>query len=231
MPYIEHYEDRFNANNSILFIHEYDKTVIPAGEDFGNALNAAIKKADEWIAYSEKDNFSTEDIDKIIEKNILNPGTLHIGKECILFSKNALSLRKIGFDRIKYMTSFDEVVQMWEPKKVISLSEIDELVKWKRDSIVAGSKYIIWGTGLSGSFIADAVESSGGKLLYAIDSDKAKDGKDFYGVTTHLPEYLLDKKDGFDYMLIGHYSRFEEIRDQALKLGIPENKIVLPYEI
>ncbi|MCQ2498087.1 MAG: radical SAM protein [Lachnospiraceae bacterium] len=230
-PYIEHYEDRFNANNSILFIHEYDKVVIPEGNNFGKDLNKAIDNASEWIVYSANDEFSVEDIDRIIEKNILNPGTLHIGKECLLFSKNALSLRKIGFDRIAYMTSFEEVIKMWDPKKVISLDEVDNLVKWKRDAIIAGKKYIIWGTGLSGSFIADAVESSGGNLLFAIDSDCAKEEKDFYGVTTHLPEYLIDKYDEFDYMIIGHYSRFEEIKDQALKIGVPEEKILLPYEI
>ncbi len=41
----------------------------------------------------------------------------------------------------------------------------------------------------------------------------------------------FDKYDEFDYMIIGHYSRFEEIKEQALKIGVPEEKILLPYEI
>ena len=92
-------------------------------------------------------------------------------------------------------------------------------------------KYIIWGTGLSGSFIADAVESSGAKLMFSIDSDKAKEGSNFYGITTYQPDYLKNHMDEFDYMIIGHYSRFEEIKQQAIDIGVPKEKIIMPYEV
>ena len=127
--------------------------------------------------------------------------------------------------------SIDDIVSAWQKEKVVPLSEINELTKWKRESIVPGDRYVIWGTGLSGSFIADAVEHSGGKLMFAVDIDPSKEGKDFYGYKTYLPEYLKEHMDDFDHLLIGHYSRFEEIRTQALEVGVPDEKIVRPYEV
>ena len=49
MPYIEHYEDRFNALNSVLFTHTFEDAIIPEGEGFGIALNKLIDSAKDWI--------------------------------------------------------------------------------------------------------------------------------------------------------------------------------------
>ncbi len=235
-PYIEHYEDRFNASNSHLLVDKYDILSIEKGAGFGIKMNRALQKADGWILFLDNEeqdlkNKAVEEIEDLIKKYILNPGTIHLGNGYKFFSKNALSLRKFGFDRIAHSTSFNDIQEAWESRKVVPLSDISELTKWKRDSIVKGDRYVIWGTGLSGSFIADAVENSGGKLLFAIDIDKTKEGKDFYGYKTYQPEYLKEHLDEFDHLLIGHYSRFEEIRQQALEVGVPDSKIVRPYEL
>lgn len=236
LPYIEHYEDRFNAKNSHLLVQRYDVVHIEAGDMFGVELNKALSAATGWILYvdheenSEIDRIKAE-VDAWIRGYILNPGTLHIGKGYKLFSKLAISLREFGFDRIAHCRSFDDIVNAWQPAKVVSLAEVSTLLKWKRNSIVEGQRYAIWGTGLSGSFMVDAVESSGGRVVFAIDIDPQKNGKDFYGYEIHQPEYLADHIDDFDHLLIGHYSRFEEIRVQALRLGVSDDKIVPPYEV
>lgn len=230
-PYIEHYEDRFNANNSILFVKEYEKISIPEGKGFGVELNKVLSSAKEWILFSKDDTVDEQNIQELIGKYILNPGTMHLSGSSAFFSKNALSLRRFGYDRLAYTHSFDEILAMWEPEKVIHLENLEELVKWKRDAVEAGKRYVIWGTGLSGSFIADAVQSSGGKLIFAIDQDASKEGEDFYGAVTYAPAHLTEQQQEFDYLLIGHYSRFEEIRQEALALGIDEAKIRMPYEV
>ncbi|MBO6178669.1 MAG: hypothetical protein J6O04_05825 [Selenomonadaceae bacterium] len=230
-PYIEHYEDRFNASNSILFVDSYEKVRIPTGNGFGVTFNKCLEDSKEWILFLEEEGKGETEIDRLIQKYILNPGTLHIGDGFAFFSKNALSLRKFGYDRIAHTRSFDEIVEAWQPNKVVKLGDMAELTKWKRGTIVAGKRYVIWGTGLSGSFIADAVESSGGTLVFAVDKDQGKDGVDFYGVTTHQPQYLLECDNEYDYLLIGHYSQFDEIRAEAVALGIPKEKIVMPYEV
>lgn len=230
-PYIEHYEDRFNASNSILFVDSYEKIRIPIGNGFGAAFNKCLEDSKEWILFSEEESKGEVEIDQLIKKYILNPGTMHVGDGFAFFSKKALSLREFGYDRIAHTKSFDEIMEAWQPNKVVKLGDMAELTKWKRGTIVAGKRYVIWGTGLSGSFIADAVESSGGTLVFAVDKDKGKDGVDFYGVTTHQPQYLPEHDNEYDYLLIGHYSQFDEIRAEAVALGIPEEKIVMPYEV
>ena len=235
-PYIEHYEDRFNASNSHLLVQKYDVVHIEPGASFGAELNKALKNSDGWILFIDdpcdaSKNKAVEEIEALIEKYILNPGTLHIGSGYKFFSKHAISLREFGFDRIAHSNSFDDIKNAWQKKKVVPLSDITELTKWKRDSIIKGHRYVIWGTGLSGSFIADAVEHSGGKLVFAIDIDPLKEGKDFYGYITHQPAYLKEHMDEFDHLLIGHYSRFEEIREQAINVGVPDEKIIRPYEV
>lgn len=236
-PYIEHYEDRFNASNSHLLVQKYETVSIKAGDSFGVELNKVLKNTDGWILYidDERGNESRDkvvaEIDELIKRYILNPGTMHVGEGYKFFSKYALSLRRFGFDRIAHTNNIDDIIHAWQNEKIVSLSEISELTKWKRESIVPGDRYVIWGTGLSGSFIVDAVENSGGKLMFAVDIDKSKEGKDFYGYKTYQPDYLKEHMDEFDHLLIGHYSRFEEIRSQALEIGVPDEKIVRPYEV
>ena len=233
-PYIEHYEDRFNASNSHLLVQRYEVVSVSAGDCFGTELNQILKNADGWILFidstTEKDKAVSE-IEALIKKYILNPGTMHVGDGYYFFSKHALSLRRFGFDGVAHAVSFESIIGAWQKEKVVPLSDINELTKWKRDSIVPGDRYVIWGTGLSGSFIADAVEHSGGKMMFAVDIDKSKEGKDFYGYKTYLPSYLKEHMDDFDHLLIGHYSRFEEIRSQAIEIGVPDEKIVRPYEV
>ena len=230
-PYIEHYEDRFNANNSVLFVKEYEEVSIAEGGDFGKEFNRVLSDAKEWILFRGKEDVEANDIKGIIGRYILNPGTMHLGDGYAFFSKNALSLRTFGYDRIAHTESFDEIIQMWQPDKVIRLDEISELTKWRREAVIAGKNYVIWGTGLSGSFIADAVQSSGGNLVFAVDNDESKDGADFYGARTYNPQYLVEHGQDYDYLLIGHYSKFVEIRKEALELGIDESRILMPYEV
>jgi hypothetical protein len=231
-PYIEHYEDRFNEVNSALFASEFAEVSIQSGADFGTEFNKALADAKDWLLFRNSDAANIEDIKGIIEKFILNPGTLHLGEGGgALFSKNSLSLRDFGYDRVKYTNSFEEIVAMWQPDKVMKLSEIAELTKWKRDAIIPGKRYVIWGTGLSGSFIADAVQSSGGRLIFAVDSDMTKLGNGFYGTTIQSPQHLAESPNDYDFLIVGHYSRFEEIKETALALGISDSRILLPFEM
>ena len=235
-PYIEHYEDRFNQSNSQLFVKSYREAYIAEGADFGVRLNHEFSQADSWILLyltedEEKKKHARQEADALIKGFILNPGTLHLGEDFAFFSKTALSLRVFGFDGVAHSSSFADIQNAWQEEKIVALQDVPELTKWKRDSIEKGKRYVIWGTGLSGSFIADAVENSGGMIPFAIDIDPGKEGKSFYGYETHLPEYLKEHMDDFDHLLIGHYSRFEEIRSQALAIGVDDSKIVRPYEI
>ncbi len=237
-PYIEHYEDRFNESNSHLFIHEYDVCEpIQPSDGFGVAFNRCLEKAKDWILYITDGKLLPEiqtvkdSVDALIKGYILNPGTLHLGEGYVFFSKQALSLKSFGFDRVARAGSFEDIIKAWDASKVVNLSEVEELARWNREKIIPGKRYVIWGAGFSGAFFADAVLKSDAELVLAIDNDSCKDGKIFYGATTHLPAYLNGQVDNYDYLLIAHYSRFEEIREQALSVGVPQEKIIMPYEV
>ena len=264
--YVEHYEDRFNAQKSLLFVDEFDVAKIPDGDAFGQELNAFMKSSKDWIVFvaneggatgvpkvlvepktndeihtclSDEADLASDSIAKkvtdfvsdMMRSSVMNPGTMHIGDGFYLFNKNALSLKKLGFDRISGLKSFKELVDLWTPEKVIRLSDTDKVLEWHRDSIVKGKRYAIWGMGLSGSFLADTVMTSGGILELAVDKDEEKQNTDFYGARVHAPSYLVDHLDEFDYLMVAHYSRFDEIYKEAVALGVPEDKIIMPYEI
>lgn len=228
--YVEHYEDRFNAEKSLLYTDEFSVVFIEDGENFGKELNKVMKEADGWILFT-KDSGKEPAVKEMMQKCVMNPGTMHVGDGFYLFNKNALSIKKAGFDRISMVKSFEEFVGLWIPEKVIKLSDTDKALEWHRDAIKKDMRYAIWGMGLSGSFLADAIKKSGGILELAVDKDEEKQNTDFYGARVHAPEYLKDHGDEFDYLLIAHYSRFDEIRDEALALGVPGEKIIMPYEI
>lgn len=243
MPYIEHYEDRFNALNSVLFTHEFEFDAIPEGKDFGVKLNSLMQKAKEWIVLHSENVIISDDFATRIGKYVLNPGTLHYldlnqsndttfiknaATEkrgfVALFSKNALSIREFGFDRIAHTKSFNEILQMWQQQKIVELSsKIDEAAK--RLAIHKGVRYAIWGTGSAGSAAVDMIENAGGLVVIAVDKNKDRQGADFYGVTIQSPDRLSEQVNNFDVLIAANYTRFPEIKKEAIALGIPESKI------
>lgn len=243
MPYIEHYEDRFNALNSVLFTHEFEFATISEGKEFGIELNKLMQKAKEWIVLHSENAIIADDFAERIGKYVLNPGTLHyldLSKSddtlfvknaatekkgfVALFSKNALSLREFGFDRVAHTESFEEILRMWQLRKVVELSsKIDQASK--RLAIHKGIRYAIWGTGSAGSAAVDMISNAGGIVTMAVDKNEERQGNDFYGVTIQAPETLKKNDNEFDILIAANYTRFPEIKKEALALGIKESKI------
>ena len=228
--YVEHYEDRYTGGS--FDIKEYDTASISNGPEFGVELNKALTGAKEWLLLCQENPAAAEEaVRKLVADYILNPGVLHLGEGFAFLSKNARSLRAFGFDRVAHITSLDELVGAWQPDKVLRVGEIGDILDWKRDSIQPGKRYAIWGMGVAGSFLADAVESSGGILAFAIDKDPAKWGEQFYGMTAYGPEYLKEHSVDYDFLMVGHYTRYTEVRREALALGVRPERIIMPYEV
>ena len=243
MPYIEHYEDRFNALNSVLFTHEFEYGVIADGKEFGVELNKLITKAADWVVIHSANVELADDFEDRIGSFVLNPGTLHyidLSKSsdptyvknagelsegyAALFSKNAISLREFGFDRIAHTESFNEIVTAWQTEKIVELSSEMECGR-KASKSLAGKKFAIWGTGSAGSVAVDMITRSGGEVVLTIDKDQCRQGGDFYGNTIMAPEELKGDDISFDYLVAANYTRFPEIRDEAISLGVDAEKI------
>ncbi len=237
--YIAKYEDRFHEKNSVLFQMDYSEVVIADGDGFGERLNQAIQgRAAEkipedmrWILLKQEENTAADDLKEIIGKRIFNPGSLHLGEGYIFFCKAALSLRKIGFDRIAHMKSRDELVRSWQQKKVIRVSDTEEKTALKRNSIQPGKKYAIWGAGMLGEFLEETAELSDAQISMVCDKSEEKIGKPFGRITICAPEELMKRPEDYDFLMIAHHLRFEEIEKEAISMGIPKEKIVLPFEV
>ncbi len=243
MPYIEHYEDRFNALNSVLFTHEFESAIIPFGDHFGTELNQLLQTAKDWIVLRSPNAELCDDFNDRIGNYVLNPGTFHyldLSKSSdttfvknadsesrgyvALFSKLALSLREFGFDRIAHTKSIDEIIKIWQSNKIVELSsKIDDA--GKRLEIRKGAKYAIWGTGSAGSVAVDLITASGGVVAFALDKNESRHGCDFYGMTIQSPQALAGCDNEYDILIAANYTRFPEIKREALELGVPESKI------
>lgn len=238
--YIAKYEDRFHEKNSVLFQMDYSELVIADGDDFGEQLNQAIvrdraagKMPEDmgWILLKQKEETGADDLKEMIGKRIFNPGSLHVGEGYLFFSRDAWSLRKIGFDRTAHMKSVDELVSSWQQEKVIRISDTEEKTVLKRNSIQAGKKYAIWGAGMLGEFFEETVKLSGAQVSMVCDQSEDKIGKPFGKVTICAPGELMKRTDDYDFLMIAHHLRFEEIEKEAVSMGIPKEKIVLPFEV
>lgn len=243
MPYIEHYEDRFNQLNSVLFTHEFETAALDAGENFGVELNKVIGRAADWVVVYSTNVILADDFAQKAGEYVLNPGTIHyidLSKssdtrfvanadsiQCgyaALFSKNAISLREFGFDRVAHITSIEELVGAWQQNKIVELSSDFDRGS-KRLSICEGRRYAIWGTGSAGSAAVDVITKNGGEVVLAVDKNIDRHGADFYGITIESPDVLKAKGDAFDVLICANYTRFPEIKRDALALGVPESKI------
>ena len=229
-PYLEHYEDRFNESNSVLFARKYDIIDVSDCGDFGRLLKETLDKSNGWIVIKTGKEYDQDSLIKYTEKYIMNPGTFHIGQGYVIINKYAESLKKIR-NKIEDVPSVDDLKHIWEQDRVISLYDVDEHNNWNRKTVEKNKRYALWGTGLSGSFLADMVTSSGGRLVFCIDKNIEKIGQQFYGVVIYNQDYLIEHEDEYDYLLIGHYSLYEEIKSEAISMGVSASKIKLPYEM
>ena len=234
--YIAKYEDRFQERNSVLFKIDCEEMVILDGEEFGSRLAEAVfryghRDGHEWILLKQDEVADTGKLKSMIGSHIFNPGVLHKGSGFVFFCKDALSIRSIGFDGIAHMTSLGELCDAWKKDKVINLSDVESSTSLKRSSLKEGARYAIWGAGMLGETFAEMVELSGGKVTVVVDKDSSKMDTPFAGVEINEPAVLTEDSTAYDYLLIGHHLRFEEIRDEALGMGISEDKIIMPYEV
>jgi hypothetical protein len=243
MPYAERYEDRFNALNSVLFAHEYEFSVIPDSDNFGVEFNRLLNTSKDWIVLHTSNVQLVDNFCEQMSKYVLNPGTMHyldLSKSndtrfiknadsedvgyAALFSKNAMSLREFGFDRVAHTKKFVEIIAMWQQDKIVELStKIDDANK--RLKVSKDVKYAIWGTGSAGCMAFDAIKSAGGEVVVVVDKNCAKHGCDFYGITIQAPEQLLVSGNEFDVLIAANYTHFVEIKREAVAMGVDEDKV------
>lgn len=229
--YLEHYEDRFCEANSVLFGVEYEKIIYDGKHKLGEKLNDFVKSRKDWVLLITDNNTDYQELLNLIGKYVFNPGTLHLGKGYAFFSILAQSVRKIGIDGLGSVARLKDIIDLWDPDKIVSISNIDEKLRLHYKSIQPNVRYVVWGTGIFGEFLSDVIISSEAELFKVVDIDEKKVGKEFYGKVIENPICLQSHINDFDVLLISPIRSFIQAKKMALDLGIPESKIRLPYEV
>ena len=82
-----------------------------------------------------------------------------------------------------------------------------------------------------GEFFAECVELSGGAVTFVADRSPEKEGRPFAGVKISTVDQLAEHSEEFDFLLVAHHLRFDDIRREAISMGIKKEKIMMPYEV
>lgn len=238
--YIARYEDRFQEKNSILFDMDYYEMEIEDSDNFGQLLNKFIKSVKsnnnqliglEWILIKKRDAMNVNKLLDMVGKMVFNPGTLHIGDGYLFFCKAAKSLKVIGYDRISQMKSSGDLIEAWNPEKIVNLEDTDKKTSLNRNKIENGKRYAIWGAGMLGETLSQMVGLSGGEVSLVVDRSTDKIGKPFANVLISNIDTLISEKENYDFLIVAHHLQFENIAREALDMGIEKDKIILPYEV
>ena len=241
MPYAEHYEDRFNAKNSVLFIHDYQEAVVYEGKPFGELLRKTLAKTKEWIVLRTPNSVLASDFNDQIGRYVLNPGTLHYIDLSVssdtkfvanadtessgyvaLFSKHSLSLRKMDYARISKLSDIKEFLKIWSNKKIVELSS-----EFDRDDLkgkLSGQKFIVWGAGSAGENVINLLRRSDGQIVMLVDKDEKKCGKICKGIEIkHISNIQCCME--YNRLIIANYRHFYDIRKEAIEMGVSADKI------
>ncbi len=228
-PYIEHFEDRFNQENTILSECDYADCIIPDGESFGKLLEETIRTGEkDWILVKGRNDTNTDVLDSMVGKYILNPGTLHTSDGYVLFHRNAMSLRNMDFEMIH---SRDDLIKAWIPQKVINLSDTEKKNHLRCSAVIPGAKYAIWGSGICGEFMDDVIKECGGIVSCVVDVSEERQGCDFRGNEIFSPDVLKSRDETDLHIAVGHLTRYDEIKEAILAMGYEEDHILMPETV
>ena len=74
----------------------------------------------------------------------------------------------------------------------------------------------------------DLIKECGGEVALVADVDEKKQGEDFRGNIICAPETIVEKRDCFDYIAVGHLTKYDEIKEKLMSMGFLEDQILMP---
>ena len=223
-----------------------ESLILPNGSCFGADLDRILRDCsweDYVVLYSNNVRFS-KDFANELKSMVLNPGTLlwldlkeNGGKEnryvenaasldagfVAVLNKSASSLLKFGRDRLLGTTEIQHIVNMWDAKKVVRLSE--EMIPTIPETVISADKrYALFGTGY---WVEEYLKEHDLNLTCVVDSSEKKQGQHFHGVLIESPDILRSKRDHFDKVVIGSKAYYPEIKKTLLNMGFRIDDLAL----
>ena len=227
-----------------------ETTEVLAERTFGRVLNRAMKRCGDGeylVTHTSKVRFA-ENFQENLKGYIINPGTMHyIGflaqtgtpndfirnagvlKEghAALFSREAQSLRTLGFDRIAQLRDLGELVSHWPPEKVLEFS--NAMICVIPETLSAEKRYVLYGAGARGQDILRKLLNMGNPPVLVVDGNPEKWGTVTQGCTIEQPDKILEHQDRFDMVVIGNAAFSEEIKERLRAMGLGEEEMLIGY--
>lgn len=217
---------------------------------FGRALNRAMKRCGtgEYLVAHTCQVRLAENFQENLKGYIINPGTLHYidfakqsdaandfirnageltGGCAALFSRDARSLRELGFDRIARLQDLDGLVSRWIPEKVLEFS--NAMVCVIPEALTADKRYVLYGTGARGQDLLRKLLDMGNRPVLVVDGDAEKWGTDVQGCAIEPPDKILEYRDRFDMVVIGSVIFSDEIKARLAAMGLADDKMLIGY--
>lgn len=217
---------------------------------FGRALNRALKKCGdgEYLTAHTSNVRLAGNFQESLKGYIINPGTMHfidfanqsgaandfIRNACelregcaALLSRDAQSLRALGFDRAAQLRNMGELVSQWIPEKVLEFS--NAMICVIPETLSPEKRYALYGAGARGQDILRKLLNMGNRPVLVVDGDPEKWGTVTQGCAIEKPEKILEFRDRFDLVVIGSAAFSEEIKERLRAMGLKEDEMLIGY--
>lgn len=217
---------------------------------FGRVLNRALKRCGdgEYLVAHTSGVRLAGDFRENLKGYIINPGTMHFidfsnqtGTEndfirnarernegcAALLSREAQSLRALGFDRVAQLRDLGELVSRWMPEKVLEFS--NEMICVIPETLSAEKRYALYGAGARGQDILRKLLNMGNSPVLVVDGDPEKWGTAAQGCVIEEPEKILEYRDRFDLVVIGSAAFSEEIKERLRAMGLKDEEMLIGY--
>lgn len=217
--------------------------VLKADEIWGHSFAVAVNKCRTLspIIYLPKLCYINETGIDNLRETVINPGTLHVwdfsegtcdfvmteikrGK-VVMFHKDALSIKKVGFDYLANAKSIEDVEAIWDKNKVISFS-FDMIEDTFVFRIQENKRYAVYGAGNTGKSALKMIHDKHSKVVMITDSDSSKWGEQIDGISIVSPEEMFERKTEYDKVVIAS-TYYKEIKQILEKLGFEEEDYII----
>lgn len=238
MPYTDSYSARYNEKETNLF--EKDICIINiddnGDETLGHLLYRELfeSKYDQYLLILSGDISDVGASDALMHL-VTNPGTLlyrkfnvdtiddffeaKSGAQALLINGIAHSIRDTGWDKILKIDSIEELVDIWQPEKVVEFEPGMARVV-PTATIYPGNRYLIFGAGRIAEKAIDTIEYGGGQVVGLVDSDEELCGRLVCGYAVGCQEDIKKRRGSYDKILMAVGPRYKEIKELLLNYGL-----------
>ena len=216
----------------------------------GQALNRAMKRCEdgEYLTAHTGNVRLSKNFQECLKGYIINPGTMHfidfanqtgtandficnaaeLREGCAaLFSRDAQSLRALGFDQVAWFQDINELISRWNSEKVLEFS--NAMICAIPETLSPDTRYALYGAGARGQDILHKLLNMGNPPVLVVDGDTEKWGTVTQGFTIEQPDKILECRDRFDVVVIGSAAFSEEIKRRLLAMGLKDDEMVIGY--